>query len=60
MPQDITFMWNLKQKQKQTKKKDKTTKIITTENKLVVARDGNRGWMKWVKGVKRYKLRVIN
>ena len=32
-------------------------KLIDTENKLVVARGG--AWVKWVKGVKRYKLPVI-
>ena len=38
----ICRIWNKKQ-----------TKLTETENRLVVARD--RGWEKWVKGVKRYK-----
>ena len=49
-------MKNLKNKTKQQK-----NKLIDTENRLMVAR-GNRfgGWAKWVRGVKRYKLPVIN
>ena len=33
------------------------TKLIDTENKLVVPRAERRlGWVKWVEGVKRYKI----
>ena len=34
-------------------------KLIDTENRLVVGRDGGWGRAKWVKGVKRYELPVI-
>ena len=37
----------------------KTTEFTDTENRLVVARGGGGGWMKWVKGVKRQKFPVI-
>lgn len=37
--------------------KKKKKELIDTENRLVVARGG--GWVKWVKGVKRYKLPVL-
>ena len=49
---DLTYMWNLK----------KPSKLIDTEimeNRLVAARGGVGEWVKWVKGVKRYKLLVI-
>lgn len=35
------------------------TKLIDTETRLEVARDGQGGWAKQVKRVKRYKLSVI-
>ena len=39
--------------------KKQKTKPTDTENRQVVARGGNRGWVKWVKVVKRYKLLAI-
>ena len=46
-------MWNLK-------RKNKINKLIDTEDRLVVARSEGWEWVKWVKGVKRYKFPVIN
>ena len=40
-------MWNLKKKK---------TKLIDTENRLVIARVNCWEWEKWVKVIKRYKL----
>ena len=48
---DLTYMGNQRNKQQ-------TAKLIDTENRLVVAIGGGEGWVKWVKGVKRYKLPV--
>lgn len=39
--------------------KSKKTKLIDTENRMVVARGGGVGWAKWAKGIKRYKLPLI-
>ena len=44
--QKANHMWN-----------QKPTKLTDTENRPVLTRD--RGWAKWVKGIKRYKLLVI-
>ena len=50
-------MWNLKIKQMNKQSK---TKLIHTENRWVVARgEGVEEWVKWVKGIKKYKLPVI-
>ena len=46
MPSDLIYMWNLKHN------KTKNPRLIDTENRLVVARGGGRGWAKWVKGIK--------
>lgn len=43
---------NLKKKRKRRKKETKLT-----ENRLMVARGGDRWWGKWVKGLNRYKLK---
>ena len=48
---------------KKKKKENKNTKpkFIDRESRLVIARDGvGVGDKKWAKGVKRYKLQVIN
>ena len=37
----------------------KETKLIDTENRLVVARGEGWVWVKWKKVVKRYKLPVL-
>ena len=47
-------MWNLKTKQASKQIK---IELIDTEDRL--AEVGIGAWMKWVKGVKRYKLPVI-
>ena len=41
---------------KQNKLKNKTKTDLNVENNLVVARGG---WLKWGKGIKRYKIPVI-
>ena len=43
----------------ESKKQNQETKLTDTENRWLVARDGNRGYAKWVKVVKRCKLPVI-
>ena len=55
-PYDFTYMWNLKKKQTNKQVKNK---LVDTENRLVVARGRCGGWVKWVTGVKTYKLPVI-
>ena len=49
-------MWNLKKPQ-MNKKTKRGTRLINTENKLMIIR-GERGgrWAKWVKGSGRYRL----
>ena len=37
----------------------KSTELIETESRLVIVRGGGRGWGKFVKMVKKYKLPVI-
>ena len=45
---------------KNRNKKQKKTKLINTENRLVVARGGGgEGWVKWVKGVKWYQIPIM-
>ena len=51
---DLIYRWNLKQTNEQTK-----NRLMDSENKLMVARDGDRGWAKWGKGTQRYELPVI-
>ena len=41
------------------KAKQNTDHRYCIKHRLVVARGGGRGWVKWVNGVKRYKLAVI-
>ena len=49
IPYELTYMWNLKTNNK--------NELTDTENKLVVTRGAGGGeWVKWVKGVKRYKF----
>ena len=48
MPNDLIYIWNL-----QTKQKSRFT-ILRTDWWLPEV--GDRGWVRWVKGVKRYKL----
>ena len=59
IPYDLTYMWNLKNK-------NEKTELVDTENRLVVSRGGGGGWhwggevqAKWVKVLKRYNLPVI-
>lgn len=49
--------YDLYAESKTNKQKNKKTELMDTENRLMVARGG--GWVKWVKGVTRYKLPVI-
>ena len=52
-------MWTQKKKKKENK--NTKPKFIDRESRLVIARDGvGVGDKKWAKGVKRYKLQVIN
>ena len=51
MLNDFTCMWNIKKAPK--------PELIDTKYRWVVVRVRGWGWMKWVKGVKRYKLLVI-
>jgi len=49
-------MWNLKNK---TKEPPKTNRLLNTEITLVVARRESVGrWVKYMKGIKRYKLQL--
>ena len=52
---DFTYMWNLKDNKRTKKKKQHKT----SENKWAMARgESIRGWVKKLKGIKRYKLVV--
>lgn len=53
MPHDLTYMWNVKNQNATKQNKP------NTEHRLVVARGRGRGWITWVKRVKRYKFPVI-
>ena len=52
-------MWNLKTGQNDIKNNNNKTELINTESRLMVGRGRGFGWVKLMKGVRRYKLPVI-
>ena len=49
---NLTYMWNLK-------KKEKTNKPLSHRSDYWLPEAGSMGWEKWVMGIKRSKLPVI-
>ena len=51
VPCDLTYMWNLNNNNNNNNK----TKLINTQNGLVVAKGREQGWAKQAKGIKQGK-----
>ena len=51
-------MWNLTIETNEQTKHNKSKLYMNIDSRMMVARR-ERGWAKWMKGIKRYKLPVV-